>query len=153
MILRRSLFFHLLPAPFSHLCPGPLLEFGYPDSSWDQSQALLFYMFPEQLQPPAAATTKSLQSCPTLCDPIDGSPPGSSIRGIFQAGVLEWGAIAFSGSPQCRPQFTVHFCSHLVFSSCLPKNAAFSSTPNYSPLALGCFSKTAQEGIFWWSCG
>ena len=41
MILRRSLWFHLLPAPFSHLCPGLLLELGYPDSSWDQSQALL----------------------------------------------------------------------------------------------------------------
>ena len=39
---------------------------------------------------------KSLQSCPTLCHPIDGSPPGSSIPGIFQARVLEWGAIAFS---------------------------------------------------------
>ena len=36
------------------------------------------------------------QSCPTLCDPMDGSPPGSSARGIFQARVLEWGAIAFS---------------------------------------------------------
>ena len=44
----------------------------------------------------AAAAAKSLQSCPTLCDPIDGSPPGSSVHGIFQAGVLEWGAIAFS---------------------------------------------------------
>ena len=42
----------------------------------------------------AAATAKSLQSCPTLCDPIDGSPPGSSVHGIFQARVLEWGAIA-----------------------------------------------------------
>ena len=40
----------------------------------------------------AAAAAKSLQSCPTLCDPIDGSPPGSSIHGIFQARVLEWGA-------------------------------------------------------------
>ena len=39
----------------------------------------------------------SLQSCPTLCNPIDGSLPGSSIPGIFQARVLEWGAIAFSG--------------------------------------------------------
>ena len=39
---------------------------------------------------------KSLQSCPTLCDPIDSSPPGSSIHGIFQARVPEWGAIAFS---------------------------------------------------------
>ena len=44
----------------------------------------------------AAATAESLQSCPTLCDPIDGSPPGSTIHGIFQAKVLEWGAIAFS---------------------------------------------------------
>ena len=43
----------------------------------------------------AAAAAKSLQSCPTLCDPIDGSLPGSSVRGIFQARVLEWGAIAF----------------------------------------------------------
>ena len=39
---------------------------------------------------------KSLQLCPTLCDPIDGSPPGSAVHGIFQARVLEWGAIAFS---------------------------------------------------------
>jgi len=44
----------------------------------------------------AAAAAKSLQSCPTLCDPIDGSPPGSTIPGIFQARVLEWVAIAFS---------------------------------------------------------
>ena len=44
----------------------------------------------------AAGAAKSLQSCPTLCDPIDGSPPGSSAHGIFQARVLEWGAIAFS---------------------------------------------------------
>ena len=44
----------------------------------------------------AAATAKSLQSCPTLCDPIDSSPPGSPVTGILQARVLEWGAIAFS---------------------------------------------------------
>ena len=43
----------------------------------------------------AAAAAKSLQSCPTLCDPIDGRPPGSPIPGILQA-TLEWGAIAFS---------------------------------------------------------
>ena len=45
----------------------------------------------------AATAAKSLQSYSTLCDPIDGSPPGSSVHGIFQARVLEWGAIAFSG--------------------------------------------------------
>ena len=44
----------------------------------------------------AAAAAKSLQSCPTLCNPIDGSPPGSPIPGILQARVLEWVAIAFS---------------------------------------------------------
>ena len=44
----------------------------------------------------AAAAAKSLQSCPTLCHPIDGSPPGSPVPGILQARTLEWVAIAFS---------------------------------------------------------
>ena len=47
-------------------------------------------------QVPAAAAAKSLQSCPTLCDPIDGSPPGSPVPGILQARTLEWVAISFS---------------------------------------------------------
>ena len=42
---------------------------------------------------PAAASAKSLQSCPTLCDPIDGGPPGSPVPGILQARTLEWVAI------------------------------------------------------------
>ena len=46
----------------------------------------------------AATAAKSLQSCLTLCDPIDGSPPGSPVPGIFQARVLERGAIAFSST-------------------------------------------------------
>ena len=48
--------------------------------------------------PAAAAAAKSLQSCPTLCDPIDGSPPGSPVPGILQARTLEWVAISFSNS-------------------------------------------------------
>ena len=44
----------------------------------------------------AAVAAKSLQSCPTLCDPIDGSPPGSPVPGILQARTLEWVAISFS---------------------------------------------------------
>ena len=44
----------------------------------------------------AAAAAKSLESCPILCDPIDGSPPGSPIPGILQARTLEWVAISFS---------------------------------------------------------
>ena len=43
-----------------------------------------------------AAAAKWLQSCPTLCDPIDGSPPGSPVPGILQARTLEWIAISFS---------------------------------------------------------
>ena len=46
----------------------------------------------------AAAAAKLLQSCPTLCDPRDGSPPGSSVPGILQARSLEWVAISFSNA-------------------------------------------------------
>ena len=46
----------------------------------------------------AIATAKSLQSCPTLCDPIDGSPRGSAIPGLLQARILEWVAISFSNA-------------------------------------------------------
>ena len=46
----------------------------------------------------AAAAAKSLQSCPTLCDPIHGSPPGSPVPGILQARTLEWDAISFSNA-------------------------------------------------------
>ena len=46
----------------------------------------------------AAAAAKSLQSCPTLCEPIDGSPPGSPVPGILQARTLEWVAIPFSNA-------------------------------------------------------
>ena len=46
----------------------------------------------------AAATAKSLQSCPTLCDPIDGSPPGCPVPGILQARTPEWVAVPFSNA-------------------------------------------------------
>ena len=46
----------------------------------------------------AAAAAKSIQLCPTLCDPTDGSPPGSPIPGILQARTLEWVAISFSSA-------------------------------------------------------
>jgi len=52
----------------------------------------------------AAATAKSLQSCPTLCDPINGSPPGSPIPGILQARTLEWVAISLESEQQQEPK-------------------------------------------------
>jgi len=59
----------------------------------------------------AAAAAKSLQLCPTLCDPIDSSPPGSPVLGSFQARVLEWGAIAFSVEGEKVPNLLLSFIS------------------------------------------
>ena len=56
----------------------------------------LLFMFESCV--PAAAAAKSLQSCPTLCDPIDGSPPGPAVPGILQARTLEWVAISSSNA-------------------------------------------------------
>ena len=53
---------------------------------------------PSTAIPPNAAAAKLLRSCPTLCDPIDGSPPGSPVPGILQARTLEWVAISFSNA-------------------------------------------------------
>ena len=54
-------------------------------------------------------TTKSLQSCPTLCDPTDGSPPGSPVPGILQTRTLEWVAISFSSFPLKLEEVTVQY--------------------------------------------
>ena len=56
------------------------------------------------------------QSCPTLSDPMDGSPPGSSVHGIFQARVLEWGAIAFS-APGAEEVFNNYLVKELSYHS------------------------------------
>ena len=57
---------------------------------------ILYHLSHREAQSIIAATHKSLQSCLTLCDPMDSSLPGSSVHGILQAGILEWRAIAFS---------------------------------------------------------
>ena len=62
--------------------------------------------------PAAAAAAKSLQSCPTLCDPIDGSPPGSAVPGILQARTLEWVAISFSNILPFISQSTILWLPH-----------------------------------------
>ena len=60
--------------------------------------AILFDTVNSSITAAAAAAAKSLQSCPTLCDPMDGSPPGSPVPGILQARTLEWVAISFSNA-------------------------------------------------------
>ena len=80
-----------------------LLQGNLPDSGIEPislvSPALQVDSLPADLPgAAAAAAAKSLQSCPTLCNPIDGSPPGSAVPGILQARTLEWVAISFSNA-------------------------------------------------------
>ena len=90
----------------SHLGPLRRFKFGVVERCW-LGYHMKAYWTEQQQQPDhhilktAAAAAKLLQSCPTPCDPTDCSLPGSSIHGIFQARVLEWGDIAFSDSQNC----------------------------------------------------
>jgi len=70
---------------------------------------------------------KSLQSCPTLCDPIDGSPPGSPVPGILQERTLEWVAISFSNAWKWKVK--VKSLSR-VWPSATPWTAAFQALPS-----------------------
>ena len=75
--------------------PGELQSMGSQRVGPEQAGNMVLLPY---LLYPAAAAAKSLQSCLTLCDPIDGSPPGSSVPGILQARTLEWVAISFSSA-------------------------------------------------------
>ena len=80
----------------------------------------------------AAAAAKSLQSCPTLCDPIDGSAPGSPVPGILQARTLEWVAIAFSNAWKWKVKSESEVAQLLsrVRPSATPWTAAFQAPPS-----------------------
>ena len=95
----------------------------------------------------AAAAAKSLQSCPTLCDPIDGSPPGSPIPGILQARTLEWVAVSFSNAckwkvkvkslSRVRPLATPWTAAHQAPPSMgFSRQEYWSGVPLPSPLSL-----------------
>ena len=75
----------------------------------------------------AAAAAKSLQSCPTLCDPTDGSPPGSPVPGVLQARTLEWAAISCSNASKWKVK--VKLLSR-VQPSATPWTAAFQAPPS-----------------------
>ena len=75
----------------------------------------------------AAAAAKSLQSCPTLCDPIDGSPLGSSVPGILQARILEWVAISFSSAWKWKVKVKTLSCAQLLAT---PWTAAYQAPPS-----------------------
>ena len=87
----------------------------------------------------AAAAAKSLQSCPTLCDPIDGSPPGSPVPGILQARTLEWVAISFSSA--CKWKVKVKLLSRI-------RLVATPWTADYqAPLSMGFSRQEYWSGV------
>ena len=88
---------------------------------------ILYQMSHQERSAAAAAAAKSLQSCPTLCNPIDGSPPGSAIPGILQATTLEWVAISFSNAWKWKVK--VKSLSHVrLFTT--PWTAAYQGPPS-----------------------
>ena len=82
-----------------------------------------------------AAAAKLLQSCPTLCDPMDSSPPGSSVPGILQARTLEWVAISFSNACMLSCFSRVQLCATLwTAAHQVPLSAGFSRQEHWSGL-------------------
>ena len=92
----------------------------------------------------AAAAAKSLQSCPTLCDPIDSSPPGSAIPGILQARTLEWVAISFSNAWTWKVK--VKSLSHVQLLA-TPWTAAYQAPPS---MGFSCKSTGVGCHCFLW---
>ena len=91
--------------------------------------------------PAAAAAAKLLQSCPTLCDPIDSSPPGSPVPGILQAGTLEWVAISFSNAWKWKVK--VRLRSHVRVLA-TPWTAAHQAPPS-----MGFSRQEYWSGVPW----
>ena len=101
-MLSRFSHVQLFVTSWTVACQAPL-SMGFPRQKyWSglpfPSPRDLSYTGMEPASPVLAAAAKSLQSCPTLCDPIDGDPPGSAVPGILQARTLEWAAISFSNA-------------------------------------------------------
>ena len=95
------------------------------------------------------AAAKSLQSCPTLCDPLDGSPPGSSVPGILQARTLEWVAISFSNAWKWKVKSLSHV--RLLATPCSPPGSSIHGIFQARVLEWGAiaFSDCFLDGFFY----
>ena len=102
----------------------------------DISDCLISVQFAKYMD---AAAAKSLQSCPTLCDPIDGSPPGSAVPGILQTRTLEWVAISFSNAWKWKVKVKSLIRVRLVVT---PWAAAYQA-----PLSMGFSRQEHWSGV------
>ena len=141
-------------------------------SFWDDENILkvtvvmvtqLWIYWKKNIQLYTAAAAKSLQSCPTLCDPIDGSPPGSSVSGILQARTLEWVAISFFNAWKWKVK--VKSLSHVRLLA-TSWTAAYQAPPSmgfsrqeYCKVVTNIYikpgpwslsRKTGKESSYWW---
>jgi len=96
-----------------------------------------FLQFEYAMPAAAAAAAKSHQSCPTLCDPIDGSAPGSSVPGILQARTLEWVAISFSNAWKWKVKVKSLSCVWLLAT---PWTVAYQAPPSMGFPRQECWS-------------
>jgi len=120
-----------------HVWAGSLSSYRGNISSSRPNQKL--WLAIDEIAAAAAAAAKSLQSCPTQCDPIDGSPPGSPIPGILQARTLEWVAISFSNVWKWKVK--VKSLSHVrLFST--PWTATYQA-----PLSMGFSRQEYWSGV------
>ena len=104
-----------------------ILEWDAKASSRRCSQSMIEPMSPALADGFFTIAAKSLQSCPTLCNPIDGSPPGSPIPGILQTRTLEWVAISFSNAWKWKVKVKLLSCVQLLAT---PWTAAYQAPPS-----------------------
>ena len=124
------------------------------------SHSLLFYTLLLEGVESVAAAAKSLQSCPTLCDPIDSSPPGSAIPGILQARTLEWVAISQTAhesrlslqcfhAASCLVVLTILCCFKLTWNSALKRLRSWYPVPSLHGKQMGKKWKQWQILFSW----
>ena len=111
---------------WSIVCQAPLSMGFSRQECWSRLPCPLLGHLPDPRMEPAVAA-KSLQSCPTLCEPIDGSPPSSPIPGILQARTLEWVAISFSNASKWKVKVKSLSCVRLFET---PQTAAYQAPPS-----------------------
>ena len=102
-----------------------------------QKDRLVCVLLPNLFFSSTAVAAKSLQSCPTLCDFIDGSPPGSAVPGILQARTLEWVAISFSNAWKWKVKLKLLSCVRLFAT---PRTAAYQALPSMGFARQGYWS-------------
>ena len=147
---------HWAVIPSNHLvfcCPLFLLPSSFPASgsfpvtqlfaSGDQSIGASVSTLVLQTN----AAVKSLQSCPTLCDPIDSSPPGSPVPGILQARTLEWVAISFSNAWKWKVKVKLLSCVRLLAT---PWTAACQAAPSMGFSRQEYWSGVPLPSLFEW---